>query len=284
MELQRVLRAANTRRLAAEQREREADNRRRAAQAEAAELREIFRQIEQFERQEAERLAREEEELRLAAIASRQRHEEERILAISKRYFDLRNGLDFLHSIQRVAMTERYEEERKELRQQEEMRKTMLGRHAMELQLAEVVADAKISDSQFRFDQEYHTQLSKEREIEDQYVAKLKAYWETRPGGAEKIIEGRDALRKAHQESYRKWDESKKVKHQRVVDAAKEEVARLKSTHEVERAVAAGKLDVRKEEMKASRKADAKWVEKVVEIRVHMLETMEMEEYTMEVA
>jgi len=284
VELQRVRRAANTRRLAAEQREREAENRRRASQAEAAELREIFRQIEQFERREAERLAREEEELRLAAIASRQRHEEERILAISKRYFDLRNDLDLLHSIQKVTMTERYEEERKELRQQEKMRSAMLARHAMELQLAEVVADAKISDSQFRFDQEYHTRLSKERETEDKYVADLKAYWETRPGGAEKVIEGRDALRKVHQESYRKWDEGKKVKHQKVVDAAKKEVTRLKSTHEVELAVAAGKLIVREEEMKASRKADAKWVEKVVEMRVHMLEMMEMGEYAMELA
>ena len=289
-ELQRVLRAANTRRLATVGREREAENRRRAnqaaiaaAEAEAAEMREILRQIEQFEREEAERLAREEEELRLAAIASRQRHQEECILAISKRYFDLKNDLDFLHSIQKVTMDERYEEERKELRQQEKMRKAMLARHAMEIQIAEAVADAKISDSQFRFDQDYHSRLSKEREIEDKYVAELKAYWESRPGGAEKVIEGRDTLRKAHEESYKRWNEIKKVKHQKVVNEAKEEVARLRSRHEVERAVAAGKLDTREEEAKANRKADAKWVERVVAVRVQMLEAMEMEEYAMEV-
>jgi hypothetical protein len=289
-ELQRVLRAANTRRLAAEGRDREAENRRRAnqaaiaaAEAEAAELREIFRQIEQFEREEAERLAREEEELRLAAIASRQRHEEERILAISNRYYDLKNGLDFLHAIQKVAMAERYEEERKEFRQQEKLRKSMLTRHAMKIQLAEAVAEAKISDSQFQFDQDYHARLSKEREIEDNYVIELKAYWETRPGGAEKVIEGRDALRKAHKESYRKWDDTKRVKHQQAVNAAKEEVAQLRGRHEVERAVASGKLDAREEEMEASRNADAKWVERLTAVRVEMLEAMEMEEYAMEV-
>jgi hypothetical protein len=274
-----MLRAANARRFAAENRRR-ADQ--AAAAAEAAEIREIIRLIEQFEMEEAERLAREEEELRLAAIASRQRHEDERILGISKRYIDLRNELEFLHSIQKVAMAERYEEERKELRQQDKMRRAMLGRHAMELQLAEAGANAKISDSQFHFGQEYHTRLSKERETEDKYVAELKAYWESRPGGAEKVTEGRDALRRAHEESYRRWDESQRVKHQKVVDVAKEEVARLRSRHEVERAVAAGKLDVREGKVKASRKADAEWVDRVIAVRVQMLEAMEMEEYSMQ--
>jgi hypothetical protein len=284
-----MLQAANMRRLAAQGLEQEAENIRRAdqaavaaAEAEAAEMREILRQIEQFEMEEAERLAREEEEFRLAAIASRQRHEEERILAISKKYFDLRNDLDFLHSIQRVTMTERYEEERKELRQQDEIRKAMLLRHTMEIQLAEAVADAKISDSQFRFDQDYHSRLSKERETEDKYVAELKKYWENRPGGADKIDEGRKELRKAHEESYRRWDETKRAKHQQVLNAAKEEVARLRNRHEIERAVAAGKLDRRGEEMKASRKADTKWVEQVTKVRVQMLEAMEMEEYALE--
>jgi hypothetical protein len=288
-ELQRLLQAANMRRLAAQGLEQEIENRRRAdqaaiaaAEAEAAEMREILRQIEQLETEEAERLAREEEEFRLAAIASRQRHEEERILAISKKYFDLRSELDFLHSIQRVTMTERYEEEHKALRQQEKMRKAMLLRHTMEIQLAEAVADAKISDSQFRFDQDYHSRLSKEREIEDKYVTELKKYWENRPGGADKISEGREALRKANEESYRRWDETKRAKHQQVVNAAKEEVARVRSRHEIERAVAAGKLDGRDEEMKASRKADTKWVERVTKVRVQMLEGMEMEEYALE--
>jgi hypothetical protein len=103
--LQRIQQAAATRRFAAAATEREAESRRRAAEAaiaaaeaEAAEMREILRQIEQFELQEAERLAREEEELRLAAIESRQRLEDANILAISKRYFDLRNDLEFLHA------------------------------------------------------------------------------------------------------------------------------------------------------------------------------------------
>jgi hypothetical protein len=288
-QLQTILQAANTRRLAAGAWEREAENRRRAdraataaAEAEAAEMREILRQIEQFEMEEAERLAREEEELRMAAIESRQRHEEERILAISKKYFDLRSELDFLHAMQKVTMAERYEEERKELRRQEKMRKAMLARHTMELQLAEAVAHAKISDSQFRFDQDYLAKLSKEREIEDKYVAELKAYWENRPGGAEKIVEGRDALRKAHEESYRRWDESRRTKHQQVVDVTKEELGRLRSRHEVERAVAAGKMDGREGEMEANRNADAKWMERVAAVRAQMLEAMEMEEYSME--
>jgi hypothetical protein len=285
-ELQRVLQAANRRRLIAQGLEQEAENRRRAdeaaiaaAEAEAAEMREILRQIEQFEMEEAERLAREEEELRLAAIASRERHEEERILAISKKFFDLRNDLDFLHNIQKVTMAERYEEERKELRQQEKLRKAMKARHEMELQLAEAVADAIISDSHFRFDQEYHSRLSRERETEEKYVAELKAYWEKRPGGAGKIIESRDKLRKLHKESYKRWDETNRVKNEKVVKAAKEEVARLRSRHEIERAVAAGKLDAREGELRASRKADEMWVERVTQVRMQMLEVMETEEY-----
>ncbi len=287
-ELQRILQAAAARRFTAGARDREAENRRRAdqaatvaAEAEAAELREILREIEEFEMEEAERLAREEEELRFAAIVSRQRHEEERILAISKKYFQLKQDLDFLHSIQEVAIAERYEEERKELRQRDKMRKAILARHEMELQLAEAVADAKISDSQFRFDQDYHSRLSKEREIEDKYVAELKAYWENRPGGTEKIVEGRDALRKAHMESYQRWDETKRAKLKQASDEAREEVARLRTRHEVERAVAAGKMDGRDREVKASRKADAKWVQRVVEVRAQMLEAMEMEEYAL---
>jgi hypothetical protein len=292
-QLQAVLQAAIARRNAAQARERQAQTAQQAAQAaitaaaraaerEAAELREILQEIEDFEMEEAERFAREEEELRLAAIASRQRRQEEQIVKISKKYFDLKSELEFLHDIQKVAMAQRYDDEVQMIRNHANIRGAILHRHAMELQLAESVSDAKISDSQFRFDQDYQTRLAHERRQEDEYREQLRVHYDGKENAATLIEDGMEALRTRNSERYQTWNEVKRKQHQQVVAVAKEEVERFKRRHELELEATQNRMEGNEKDIQARRTTDNKWFDAVVGVRARMLDEMEEQEYSLE--
>lgn len=274
------------RRLAALAREEEAQAREHAGEAaaelEEAELREMLAEIESFEMEETLRLAREEEELRLAAVASRQRQQEEQIIAISKRYFDLREELEFLHALQKVAMAERYEAELKKLQVNQGLREAIKARHTIELELAETEAQTRISDSQYAFDQAYQARVSEERQIEDKYAAELRAYWESKPNGKAEIARSIAELQASHAMSHRRWDAAEREKHQLVVDSAQEEVNRVKHKHELELLAMTERIRKAEKEMQRKEFTDANWLEAVTAVRIDMLQTMEEEEYSRE--
>lgn len=281
-QLQSVLQAANTRRAAAQAQERETEAGQRAAEAEAAELAEILQEIENYELEEAARLAREEEELRLAVIANRQRRQEEHVTAVSKKYFDFRNELDFLHALQKVAMAERYEEEIRMRRTHANMRTAMLARHATKLKIAQSLADAKISDSLFVINQEKQRRLAGERAQENEYRMELQDYYRGRPNSVAGIAAGMEPLRKRNVESYELWVARKREKHQQIVAAVNEEVAKVRRNHELEMAEIESKIKGSEEDVQARRTTDNKWFEAVSGVRTGMLEEMEEQEYALE--
>lgn len=93
--------------------EREAEAARAYQHELAEELREILQLIDEFELEEATRLAEEAEAERIRALALRRRREEERVRVIGRHFHNLHEEIDFLHSMQRIAMLDRYEFESK---------------------------------------------------------------------------------------------------------------------------------------------------------------------------
>jgi len=96
---------------AAAARERAERTRQAQEEAMAEELREILQLIDDFELEEATRLAEEAEAERALALSLRQRREEERLQAIGRHFDNLREEMEFVHSVQKIAMLDRYEAE-----------------------------------------------------------------------------------------------------------------------------------------------------------------------------
>jgi hypothetical protein len=238
--------------------------------------------IEDYEMEEAARLARDEEETRLAAQEERQRKEEARVMVVSKKYFELNKELEFLHALQKVAISERYEKDLQELGLEISAREEMIANHAVELQFADVGGRAKISDSEIKFDRDYQTRIAKERQIEDEYAQRLTAYWAGQPGGEVKITEGKEALRNAHTVAYRQWEAVRRTKHQHVVNTAKEDVDRIRRRHEAELAAIGNRIYTTEQDLERARMAAYKWLEAVAGVRVEMMQSMEEEEYARE--
>jgi hypothetical protein len=271
--------AADARRRQAEAREQVTQAAARAAEVEADELREIIQMIEDYEMEEAARLAREEEDIRLATQEARQHREEARVMAVSERYFELNKELELLHSLQKVAIAEKYENDLRELRQAVRTREEIIVRHSAELQLVDAEGKAKISDSLFEFERDFQARIAKELKIEDDYARQLTAYWSNRPGGDVRITESKEALRNEHTAADRQWEAERRTKHQLVVNTAKEQLDRIRGQHEAELAALENSQYTSEKDLDMARNADFKWLEAVAAVRLEMMRSMEEEEY-----
>jgi uncharacterized protein YihD (DUF1040 family) len=271
--------AAEARRRQAEAQEQATQAAAQAAEVDADELQEIIRMIEDYEIEEAANLAREEEEIRLATQETRQRREEARVMAVSERYFELNKELELLHSLQKVAIAEKHENDFRGLRQAARMREEIIVRHRAELQLVDAEGQAKISDSLFDFEQDFQARVAKERQIEEEYARQLTAYWSSRPGGDVKITEGKEALRNVHTAAYRQWEAERRTKHQQVVSAAREELDRIRRLHEPELTALDNFQHISEQDLDMRRDASFKWLEAVAAVRLEMMRSMEEEEY-----
>lgn len=285
-----ILQEAATRRNAIQARQAEAEAAARATEAtrqaatraaleEEAELREILQQIEAFEIQEVERL-RDEEGLHKAAIESRRRAKEESVMELRKHYFELRNELDLIHNMQKKALSERFKAELGKVAVETCHRDILAREHAEELEAVERIKTAEISESAFNLDLDRQMRILKEREIEDDYIAELRAYWADRPEAEMKINEAREALRERDAVSYQRWDALRREKHQKIVDSAKHEVWAVKGRHKAEmEALDSDYLD--EMEMKRRSESSEMWLEAVTKVRLEMLAAMEEDEYLM---
>jgi len=258
---------------AAQAAERAAQAAEEAAQAEAEELREALELIEVFEMEE---LARE-----AAAIeAAGQQREAERLSRIDARYAELRGELEFVHDMQRILMTQRYEHEFFDGNRDYEERNVLKLRQAAELQLAETTGKAVVSESQSRFDVEYQARLASERDIEDDYVKRLQEYWGSDAEGEAKVQEQREAYRQVTSDSFQEWCNARKSQQRALINSNGDTIFWLRRKHALEQSALTEQHETREGEIRRMRIAEEKWFEAVVLEREDMLRSMEQDEYT----
>jgi hypothetical protein len=248
--------------------------------AEAEEIRVAIQMVEEFERAEAARLALEAEVERRREEEARRRREEERIGAVSRHFHQLTVELDLLHDIQKVRMAERYEfEVGLQSKDRQDALDTLSIRHPAEIQLLETESRIKISDSEYKFDQEYQTRLAEERRIEDDYVDKLRAYWSGKPEAEYRVRDARDELRRDQDKEYRFWDAHRRRELQAIVEGENRKMEALRVKHMSEIKAVDGRAKIDELEWKKTKWAEGKWAEEVIRERVTMFQEMEQEEY-----
>jgi hypothetical protein len=243
--------------------------------------------VADFERREAERAAeaaeaqrRRDEAERRAREEERRRREEERIAAINLRFYRFTTELETLHDVQRVLMAERYEFEVGVLRKdRQDALDTFSIRHPAEIQQLGTESQQKISDSEYKFEQEYKLRLAEERRIEDEYVEQLRAYWQGKPEGEYKVRAARDELRADQDKEYKFWDSYRRRQLQGISEGEKRKMEALVIKHTAEIKAVEGRSKIDEVEWKRKKWAEGKWVEEVGRERVAILQEMEQAEY-----
>ncbi|KAE9373022.1 hypothetical protein N431DRAFT_465334 [Stipitochalara longipes BDJ] len=259
-----------------------------ARQREAAEEeRLVLQMVADFERREAERLAaeaeaqrRRDEAERIAREEERRRREEMRIAGISLRFRTFNALLEALHDIQRVHIAERYESEVNILKKErQDSLDTFSIRHPAEIQQLTTESQKRISDSEYKFEQEYKLRLAEERRIEDEYVDQLRVYWQGKPDAEYKVREARDELRADQDKEYRFWDSYRRKQLQDISEGEKKKMEALVMKHKAEIKAVEGRSKIDEVEWKRKKWAEGKWVEEVVRERIAILQEMEQAEY-----
>jgi hypothetical protein len=258
--------------------------------AAAEEERLLVQMVADFERREAERAAaaaeaqrRRDEAERLAREEERRRREEERIAAINIRFQRFTTELETLHNVQRVLMAERYEFEVGVLQKdRQDALDTFSIAHPTEIQRLGTESQKKISDANFKFEQEYRVRLAEERRIEDDYVDRLRAFWEGKPEGEYKVREARDELRRDQEKEYKFWDSYRRTQLQALAEGEKRKLEALIVKQKAEREAVVGRSKIDEVEWKRKKWAEGKWVEEAVRERTTILQEMEQAEYASE--
>ncbi|PMB73250.1 putative E3 ubiquitin-protein ligase ARI5 [Beauveria bassiana] len=184
--------------------------RRRREQQESEELREILAQIEELERREAEI----EEQHRIAMHKERARGEILRRQTVEVKYQQLARILDALHETQESIAEWQQEADAKDMAADAKTKQEALEKE-QQTELAGIKADiaARMADKQAELDADLAARTAKERKIEDDYEAQLKAYWadqaDPAKGAAAEIESAMLPLRQRMDRGYRLWQERK---------------------------------------------------------------------------
>lgn len=223
---------------------RERAERARQAQEEAMaeELREILQLIDDFELAEATRLAEEAEAERAVALALRQRREEEELQAIGRHFDNLREEMGFVHSVQKIAMLDRYKAESEAARKEGVMKG---GFEKIEKTYRENLRAAE-------------AEVDSVREIFQGDAAFLK--WPSAEAMRQAIANFRADTEKA---------KSKIAEVQSCYKKAKEKAE----------AISEAFREVKEEELERKRQADQRWMAEVERVRGEMLDEMAVVEY-----
>jgi hypothetical protein len=243
--------------------------------------------VADFERREAERAAaaaeaqrRRDEAERLAREAERRRREEERIAAVNLRFLQLGVELETLHDVQRVLMAERYEFEVDIMKKdRQDALDTFSVRHPSEVQQLGTESQKKISDVEYKFEQEYKLRLTEERRIEDEYVDQLRVFWQGKPESEYKVREARDDLRRDQDKEYKFWDSYRRRQLQALSEGEKRKMEALRAKQEAEIKAVEGRCKIDEVEWKKKKWAEGKWIGEVMKERIAMLQEMEQAEY-----
>jgi hypothetical protein len=182
--------------------------RRRREQQESEELREILAQIEELERREAEI----EEQHRIAMHKERARGEILRRQTVEVKYQQLARILEALHETQESIAEWQQEADAKDMAADAKTKQEALEKE-QETELASIKANiaARIVDKEAEIDADLAARTAKERKIEDDYEAQLKAYWadQADDDAAAKIESAMFPLRQRMDRGYRLWKERK---------------------------------------------------------------------------
>ncbi|KAI0428941.1 hypothetical protein F5Y09DRAFT_332188 [Xylaria sp. FL1042] len=249
---------------------------------EEAELAEALRLVAEFEREEeANAEALRERERMLAEERWRRRYKEleaERREAAA-RFEELREVVAEVHENQRVVVQEHQDRRERQLRiKGDAVQRRMRDLHELERETQRVKVEEQITWREETSRAEYRARAVEEREIEEQYATKLRAFWEGRED-SEKEVEGamRD-LRKqmdGYFQAWKKWRDNDLAAYRHSL--REEQAIREELMEEKER-----RLESRTREVilgVAKRKtAELRWVREVFEERGRLLDELETSE------
>jgi len=254
----------------------EAERAARAAAREAdlaAENQEILAEVEAFIRQESEKEAR-------AAEVEWVRQEEEHIARVHQRFQTLNKELEILHDVQRILMSERYEQEAK-LFERELLAalKALSVRHSTEDKFLERETRQKITAAEACFESEYQIRRAQEKRAEDGYVAQLEAFWAGKEDAEYQIRSAREKLRSERVKESRLWEGNARARIRALRDMESKKMMELLAKQRLDRiaAEAAARADVG--QWRCRREAEMRWVDEVFPVRSAMLASLEVEEY-----
>ncbi|KAI1346776.1 hypothetical protein F5Y01DRAFT_308075 [Xylaria sp. FL0043] len=176
---------------------------------EEGELAEALRLVAEFERQEEENAAAQRERERLLAEERWRRRYKE--LEASRReaaarFEELREVLAEVNESQRVVVQEHQDRRERQLQiKGDAVRRRMRDLHELERETQKVKVEEGIARRREKFRAEYRTRAVEEMEIEEQYAAKLRAFWEGREDGEKEVEAAVGDLRRQMDEYFQAW-------------------------------------------------------------------------------
>ncbi|KAI1124706.1 hypothetical protein F5Y10DRAFT_284858 [Nemania abortiva] len=254
--------------------------------AEEIAVRDAIRQVEEFQREEARKAElRLQEQARIAKerhereLAERIRRETERRQAVVLKFEGLRATFGTLHETQRSIVQEHNDRREKELQAKTDTFASQLReRHEEERAAQQAEIEAKMKKRKDAFQTEYYARVAEERRIEEQYFAKLVAFWGPRDGGEDKARAAFGDLQRKMDAGYRawcKWTQKELDMHRHILreeqairEERMDEEARRHSEMAREAALALAR----------HRAAELRWVREVIEERRRLLEELEANE------
>ncbi|KAI1428167.1 hypothetical protein F5Y12DRAFT_78419 [Xylaria sp. FL1777] len=249
---------------------------------EEAELQEALRLVREFEREEEQNAqAQRERERRLAEERWRRRYKEleaERREAAA-RFEELREVVAELHESQRVAVQLHQDKRERQLHiKGDAVRRRMREQHELERETHRAKVEERIARREDKFKTEYRARAVEERQIEEQYAAKLRQFWDGREGGENEIDAAMTDLKRQMNGWFQAWKQwrdgdlaayrhslrEEQAIHRELMD---EKERRLESrTREVGLGVAKRKT------------AELRWLREVFEERGRLLDELETSE------
>lgn len=256
--------------------------RERRAREEAAEEERINVQlVAEFEAAEAERervaleaLMAQEEIDRLAREEARRLAEERHLAVVSARFKLLGSEMEALHNIQRVLLSERHEFERNRLAQNLEDDLAVLAvRYPSELAALKASSPAVVEAATKAFAEEYESRRAKELQIEEQYVAEVRIYWDAK-GVSDtdfRVMEARDELRRNQDQDYDYWDKFRRAQIQELKEREERKARDLEVKHRAEMREVEGRARIDEVVWRKLVEAEGRWIEEVMRERTEML-------------
>ncbi|KAK7941261.1 uncharacterized protein PG986_013648 [Apiospora aurea] len=271
-------------------------------ETEAAEAIRLVAEFEQEEARKAELLRRERErrkaERRRRELKERIAREEARRAAVETKFVKLRDALEELHALQRVAVRQELNRRATELQHEAHAARIALGeKNATERERLRASAVSKLSAREKELDKELAARIKEERRVEEQYHVQLQTHYrgfsvgskkgkekETKETVAADVVAERQieklmkTLRRRNDEGFvawRKWMDGEWETYQCHVLGGRD--IRLESLDVVETRLEESAQQERAAFQK-ERRAHLQWVDVVVEEREKMLAEMETDE------
>ncbi|KAF2971561.1 hypothetical protein GQX73_g1960 [Xylaria multiplex] len=246
---------------------------------EEAEIQEALRLVQEFEREEEERAQALREKERRLARERRQKRKEERIRRAVTRFEGLREVFAELYATQHAMVQQSQERREWQLETKgDAVRRRMRDMHEAERETQRAKVEAKIAMREGALRTEYMARVVEERQIEEAYEVKLRAFWDRRGGGDKKFEIAMTHFRRRMDVCFEAWKKSTGSELELYIHAVREEFAiREELMDEKER-----RLEARTREVALSlamrRTAELRWVREVFEERGRLLDELEAAE------